>query len=44
MASVRSERRARGFPGQVRDAVSTRSALVMLGVLLLQLGFALSYI
>ncbi|WP_432148288.1 DUF3533 domain-containing protein [Streptomyces sp. bgisy029] len=33
----------RGFLGEVRDAVSTRSALVMLGVLLLQLGFALSY-
>ncbi|MER7699529.1 MULTISPECIES: DUF3533 domain-containing protein [unclassified Streptomyces] len=29
--------------GEVRDAVTTRSALVMLGVLLLQLGFALSY-
>ncbi|MFH8885668.1 ABC transporter permease [Streptomyces californicus] len=42
-ATARTGDGARGFPGQVRDAVSTRSALVMLGVLLLQLGFALSY-
>ncbi|MEU3838138.1 DUF3533 domain-containing protein [Streptomyces microflavus] len=33
----------RGFLGEVRDAVSTRAALVMLGALLLQLSFALSY-
>ncbi|MFE8976708.1 MULTISPECIES: ABC transporter permease [Streptomyces] len=33
----------RGILGEVRDAVTTRAALVMLGVLLLQLGFALSY-
>ncbi|MFF8745996.1 ABC transporter permease [Streptomyces californicus] len=42
-ATARSGDGARGLLGQVRDAVSTRSALVMLGVLLLQLGFALSY-
>ncbi len=42
-ATARTGDGARGFLGQVRDAVSTRSALVMLGVLLLQLGFALSY-
>ncbi|MEV6121254.1 DUF3533 domain-containing protein [Streptomyces sp. NPDC052077] len=39
---VGGERRE-GLLGEVRDAVSTRSALVMVGVLLLQLGFALSY-
>ncbi|WP_394297782.1 ABC transporter permease [Streptomyces griseus] len=42
-ATARGGDGTRGLLGQVRDAVSTRSALVMLGVLLLQLGFALSY-
>ncbi|MFD5203137.1 ABC transporter permease [Streptomyces sp. NPDC058375] len=32
-----------GFWEEVRDAVTVRAAVVMLGVLLLQLGFALSY-
>ncbi|MFJ6070873.1 DUF3533 domain-containing protein [Streptomyces sp. NPDC093065] len=32
-----------GAGAQLRDAITARAALVMLGVLLLQLGFALSY-
>ncbi|MEV8446238.1 DUF3533 domain-containing protein [Streptomyces parvus] len=42
-STVRTGERTQGFWEEVRDAVSTRAALVMLGVLLLQLGFALSY-
>ncbi|MFE6981229.1 ABC transporter permease [Streptomyces griseus] len=42
-STAQAAEKDRGFLGEVRDAVSTRSALVMLGVLLLQLGFALSY-
>ncbi|WUH16366.1 DUF3533 domain-containing protein [Streptomyces sp. NBC_00448] len=34
---------ARGAVAEVRDAITVRAALIMLGVLLLQLGFALSY-
>ncbi|GFN03473.1 hypothetical protein Smic_20290 [Streptomyces microflavus] len=42
-STARTGEGPQGFLGEVRDAVTTRSALVMLGVLLLQLGFALSY-
>lgn len=33
----------KGFLGELRDAITLRATLVMLGVLFLQLGFALSY-
>ncbi|MFI6950824.1 DUF3533 domain-containing protein [Streptomyces sp. NPDC050422] len=39
----RPEGRGVGALAELRDAISTRAVLVMLGVLLLQLGFALSY-
>lgn len=35
--------RRRSLPQELRDAITLRAAMVMLGVLLLQLGFALSY-
>ncbi len=36
--------RSSGFIGEVRDAVTRRSAMLVLGVLLLQLGFIASYL
>ncbi|MFC9114542.1 MULTISPECIES: DUF3533 domain-containing protein [Streptomyces] len=42
-ATGRSTPVEEGAGAQLRDAITARAALVMLGVLLLQLGFALSY-
>src|ERR1700678_1181214 len=39
-----SEAAPRGFWGEVRDAVQPRTFLLVVGVLLLQLGFILSYV
>ncbi|MFI6652561.1 DUF3533 domain-containing protein [Streptomyces sp. NPDC050529] len=39
----RPENQGVGVLAELRDAISTRAVLIMLGVLLLQLGFALSY-
>jgi len=36
--------RDRGFAGELRDAVTGRAALLVIGVLLLQLGFVVSYV
>ena len=36
--------RERGFGGELRDAVTGRAALLVIGVLLLQLGFIVSYV
>lgn len=37
-------RRERGFAGELRDAVTARAALLVIGVLLLQFGFIVSYV
>jgi hypothetical protein len=36
--------RERGFAGELRDAVTTRAAMLVIGTLLLQFGFIVSYV
>jgi hypothetical protein len=37
-------RRDRGFGGELRDAVTGRAAVLVIGTLLLQFGFIVSYV
>jgi len=43
-SGLSGENRERGFAGELKDAVTARAALLVIGVLLLQFGFIISYV